>query len=197
MIKKNLCFLLLLFGAAALPASAQCTDAAVNQQRAAFTTLTSIEKAEMWKSHLRTELTNRKLNKAQRDTIEKAIEIVSPEFYEAKGAFGKALARTLDDLRHQMKANFSAVEGQEIFERVGEYKPTTDAAKLASFPDCNCSTLWTWCTYGQCRTVPNQYCIFDACTMVINCGPFWGFQCNGMCCGPSNEERPSSGEKTS
>lgn len=65
----------------------------------------------------------------------------------------------------RVRENFSAQEAREIFEQ----------PIVTLISDCTCSTTWTFCS-GD-----NDCIATSTCTKIINCGPFWAFQCNGKC----------------
>jgi hypothetical protein len=186
MIKyKLLCCLILMI----LPlfVSAQCKDPRAPGQKEAFNTLTDQGKSDLFVAHLIRERDRRALNKSQRDTIDLGITLATPEFYAAKGKLTKEQTAKFTDLKRRMRAYFSGRSGSEIFEQIREYQPVGASARLLA-GDCNCSTRWTYCWDGSCRVTPAAACPgVDACSQVYNCGPFWGFLCNGMCCGTTNE----------
>lgn len=179
-MKILICCLILLFP---LFAAAQCKGLRTAEQTAAWSTLPPEQKAVMFTAHLQRELMTRKLNGPQRETLDLGLSLITVDLYTQR--LTKERMHKFAVLKRMMRANFSGVEGSEIFEQVKEWRP--DAA-LFRDPreggDCNCSTTWTWCSSGTCKIVPTVDCDgVPACNQVYNCGPFWGFLCNGMCCG--------------
>jgi hypothetical protein len=147
----------------------QCKDTV--QQRAAFSKLSSVEKAAPWREHLLNELDKRPMNKVQRDLVQFALDnLLNVELYE-----GKYDKKVWDRFRRDIRANFSLKEGSEVFEQLPSYK-TIRIDSLAQ--QCSCSTWWTFCYEGECsRTCGICY----NCTRNLSCGPFWGFECDGKC----------------
>ena len=139
-----------------LVSSAQCRTAMPIEDKVAF-----------FKTHLSNILETEKLNGTQRRLIVKGLEVVTYEFYFetakpdfASTPFGKKFAKYIKDIN----ANFTAFEVKRIFD-----------PKESFAGDCSCSTTWTFCGDGfSCSTE-------RVCIMIIDCGPFWSFQCDGLC----------------
>lgn len=149
-------------------------------RRAAFAALPASEKVTLWRTHLETQLRTRSLTNDQRSLIFASLLLLNEDFYAeaAKAGFDKTeLGKRMEAFRLDLKANFSLKEGAAIFETLDGFTKETDDQQRPS--ECNCSTTWTFCGEGSCSTTCWNGC--QNCTQIINCGPFWGFTCNGRC----------------
>jgi hypothetical protein len=165
---------LLLILVASLATFSQCKD--TSAQRAAFAKLTNAEKVKLWDAHLIDYVAKHPLKPEQVKLIEFARTRILPTIYDRR--YDK---RLLDSWRQELKENFSLKEGSEIFEQLSGIKG--DTASLAG--DCTCSTWWTFCDSGMTCSTSCVGC--GNCIRIIDCGPFWAFQCNGKCSPVLNE----------
>lgn len=132
--------------------------------KSAFTRLPAKEKVQLWRTHIEKQLRERKLNEDQRGVIFAALLLLNEDLYT------KPNPKAFEPIKKQFRVHFSLKEASEIFEQLSNWIET-DPVPVG---DCSCSTTWTFCDVGGCEA--------DAsCTKVINCGPFWAFQCNGHC----------------
>jgi len=152
-------------------------------QRKAFSLLSPQTKVAIWQEHLAKQLATRSLTQDQRKLIVQGKRMVTESLYDgrtaAKDFYETDLGKEFKQFQHDIKANFSANEGREVFESLdagvfSKYLPA-GSFSLDDYPlDCNCSTYWTFCSNGWCGTC-------KGCTHVIDCGPFYGFECDGYC----------------
>lgn len=151
-------------------AAAQC----VGTNRTGFAELPNEMKVKLWREHLTTQLATRSLTAQQRRLIVKGMDALVPEFYieTAKDDFtSTAFGKKFERFRDEIRLHFSLKDGSEIFEQLPAFVPTGN--KMVG--DCGCSTTWTFCGLDfECSTA-------GVCIKIIDCGPFWAFQCNGTC----------------
>jgi hypothetical protein len=136
-------------------------------ERGGFINLPVAEKIALWNAHLLNYVDEHvlTLNPEQIQVIERARTGILPTIYTEAGDYSA--------WRKQLRAHFSLRQGAEIFERLPNYR----GADLLT-RDCNCSSTWTFCDGdATCETS----CGSCSCTKIIDCGPFWAFQCNGRC----------------
>ena len=135
-----------------------CAFSAYSQCKA----LPDEEKKAMFDAHL-IEEGAKNWNKTQHRLIEYGRTKILPTVYTEPDA------KQIDRWWKQVRENFSAKEAREIFEQPGTVSTPN------SLNDCSCSTTWTFCS-GD-----NECIASSTCSKVINCGPFYAFQCNGKC----------------
>lgn len=172
-MKKTL-LLIAIIASFSLVSDAQCSGNTPEQRRA-FADLPSDRKVALWRDHLQEQLDTRRLTGQQRGLIVAGLNLLTEKQYETPIESKSDTGRAYAAWREQLELHFSQQEGREIFQTL----PRFTEAKLNLVVDCNCSTWWTWCPDGMSCSTSCSQC--TDCTRIISCGPFWGFQCNGLC----------------
>lgn len=178
--------------------SCNASEPEVKQMRSQFKDLDPATKVLIWQAHLKKQLETRSLTQVQRDVIAAATKLLTVDLYRTNTAAPEFKSTDLykqsKAVQERIRAEFSLKDGAAIFERLDygvwqQYTGGRLVSKLTKtsalfIEDCTCSTWWTFCEHNSCSTtcIPCKSCIH-----VINCGPFWGYQCDGMC-GAAEEE---------
>jgi hypothetical protein len=160
--------------------------------------LSDADKTRLFREHM-TDVLNKglpsgPLNEKQRGHVAKGLDILIPDFYVAiqtpgfeQTEFGKKFAVYWS----AVKKDFSESDRVFVFESLPNYRPLVKLRSVEDLfvPDCNCSTLWTFCGFDfECSTA-------QPCIEVILCGPWLSSRCNGVCAiiPPSEIISPSRG----
>lgn len=162
----------------------------IEKRKEIFNNISPEEKSGLFRVHLILQLNNRpSLNQRQRDLIQEAIYLVTPEIYKLpkKSPQWITLDNNIKALREKILEYFSKKDAKAIFSILGDENPTIATAKnkqlylqSAAYDEqrraCSCSLSSDWCD-TECRS--NSTCVVND----TGCGFFWAFQCNGRCIG--------------
>lgn len=151
------------------------------------TQLTSAQKRALWTTHIETYRDNHELTSEQQDVIRAALKFLENEnLYEEASAANfeqSDLASQVAVFKIAVLAVFSPQEAFDAFEYIPEYTDALDESDpLMQRPFCNCARWWG-CSLEYSGLSCVNGCTACGCNQHINCGPFWGFTCDGKCVG--------------
>lgn len=180
-----------------------CNSPELLAKKALVSTFSDQQKIDMWTEDIGKKLNTLTLTAEQQRAVKNLAKLVlTPAFFAlSPEARRERAALAIDQLQEVM----SRQEIYQIFnnpdttvlekhKQTGlfrplrtEKRPTTSfafasyyKANYAVIPDCNCLTIWG----GNCEWTYDYKCVgmgSVGCTPIINCGPFWILNCNGMC----------------
>lgn len=134
----------------------------MSARRGTFRTFSAEQKSALWRYHLRRAL-SRSLTPEQRDVINDALTMLTPEFFQSVPAD--------DVLMPRIREYFPRNVARGIFAELGDPEPVSHHAR--PFVDCSCSTRSDWCS---------TVCGTPQCTQSDSgCGTLWSYPCVGIC----------------
>lgn len=165
-----------------------CPVGNTDGQKVHFATqLTSAQKRALWITHIETYRDNHDLTSEQQDVIRAALKFLENEnLYEEASAenFEESdLASQVAIFKIAVLAVFTQQDAFDAFEYMPEYTDALDENDpLMQRPFCNCARWWG-CSLENSGLSCLSGCTFCGCNQIIDCGPFWGFTCDGKCSG--------------
>jgi hypothetical protein len=166
----------------------------LSHRKAAYRTFTAPERYQLWQEQWLEALQQKSLTDDQTDVLLEAIQLMTPETFEALGAKeGWRYEQAMEQVRSfetRALAAFGRDGTRELFSQIGSVASRQvvlvdpDAPRRATAPQvfaeaCSCSQSSDWCPDGYGCGGDS-----DGCTTIEDeCGTFWVYDCNGECLG--------------
>ncbi|HYK00712.1 MAG TPA: bacteriocin fulvocin C-related protein [Thermoanaerobaculia bacterium] len=157
-----------------------------SERRRLVARMPAATQAEVWSRHLlRTLVEHPEFTTEQRAVIQEALLLLTPELFEIGSSdprWQERVDRPLRALTHRIIAAFPDHRGlmRELFTQLGpdvaasEPRGKRSPVAQSEYPDCTCSVVSDWCSFGECR---NHWCVFTS----SGCGTFFRYACEGEC----------------
>jgi hypothetical protein len=179
--------------AAVVSTYAQLSTQRLADRRSLYGTLPAPMQADLWSLQLSWFLADHPdLPPPQKAVVLEALGLVQSGLLEvdpSSAAWRTATLTAVEQLegrarKEGSKALMDALTqlgGPEIAYLAGSAKGLRSDISVGG--ECECNTMWDFCCFGDCTTSPSPNCkrTRPYCFGAHGCGPFWAYDCNGIC----------------
>lgn len=167
----------------ALRKYAQLSELSKGDRKASFSLKSAEDKSSLWRVHLGLNLARHpEWTEQQRSIVLEALTMATPELYKIPK--DSNWTRLVDEpvrlLTQRAMLVFTKAEGAALFSELGfNEEPKSNHTRRPATAGCGCSQESDWCAPYQCLS--------SECTVIIlGCGTFGIYACNGRCSVPPN-----------